>query len=224
MNGKKRIGAAAAALLMFLLSACGEVTETAMPEIPTVDPAEFERLEERIAAAKTHEDIYVYLINAQSDGETQVPIEGETELSVQAVVPEGMKLRQWTVNGVSLNTLEESIRLTVSENTVIQAELRPVKKVTGIGCTMQFLDENEEGQGESFTEFTFEEDYRNPVTGETCRGGSMLLCVQTEIPAGKVLDHWRINGQEISTMYGTPYIFNSYVTQTTTFEPVFIDK
>lgn len=213
--------AATVFLLTVILSACSPAAEP-QPE-PTVDPAEFAELEARIAAAEAKKDSYVYLINAKSDGETLLPIEGKTEISVEADIPEGMKLQSWTVNGVALNTTDESINVTADGNTVIKAEFRPIRKAVCINCRMQFLNYYEYGDGDTFTEFNFEDDYVNTVTGEECAGGSMLLCVQTDVQLGKVLDHWLINGQKMSG-YGAPYSFNAYVTEATTFEPVFIEK
>lgn len=212
-----------AAGMMLSLTACGEPKPAELPAVHGVNPAEFAALEERIAAAEADRESYVYLINASVNGETVLPIDGETRLTVDAAVPEDMKLAQWTVNGESLNTLEESIEVTVSENTVIKAEFRPIKKVTCINCSAQFLNCYENNGGESFAEFVFEDDYMNTFTGLTEEGGSLLLCVQASIPAGKILDHWLINGQAMN-IPGTVNIFNAYVTEAATFEPVYIDK
>lgn len=213
------------ALVMALaLTACGKQEAPAeLPRVPSVDKAEFEDLAARLAAAEAETASYVYLINASVNGETVLPVAGETKLTVDAAVPEDMKLSQWTVNGVSLNTLEESIEVTVSENTVIKAEFRPIKKVTCINCTAQFLNYYENNGGESFTEFVFEDDYMNTFTGMQEKGGSLLLCVQAPIPGGKILDHWLVNGQALN-IPGTVNIFNAYVTEATTFEPVYINK
>lgn len=218
---RKTVLSVLCAVMAISLAACGEPEP--LPEVPAVDPAEFTALEERIAAAEADHESYVYLVNASVDGETVVPIDGETEIHVQAELPEDMKVGQWTVNGVAVNTLEESFDLSVSENTVIKAELRPLKKVSCINCTAQFLNHYENNGGASFTEFVFEDEYVNGFTGETVPGGSLLLCVQAPIPAGKALDHWLINGQAFNVP-GTVNIFNVYVTEATTFEPVYIDK
>lgn len=211
------------AVMMLSLTACGEPKPEVVPVMPKVDPAEFTALEKRIAAAEADRENYVYLINASVNGETVLPIDGETELTVDADLPEGMKMAQWTVNGVSMNTLEESVSVTVSENTVIKAEFRPIRKVTCINCTAQFLDYYENNGGASFTEFVFEDDYVNSYTGLPVEGGSLLLCVQAPIPAGKTLDHWLINGEAFN-IPGTVNIFNAYVTEATTFEPVYVDN
>ncbi len=217
---KKALFFALLLIMALSLTACGDEP---LPEVPTIDTAELAELNSRLAEAESRNDSYLFLVNAHSDGETLIPLDGETVVEIDADIPEGMKLLCWTVNGEEINTLEEHITLTLGENTVVKAELRPVKKVTCINCTMQFLDGYENNGGEIFTEFVFEEDYLNTYTGLTEEGGSMLLCVQTPIPSGKALDHWLVNGQAYS-VHGTVNIFNAYVTEATTFEPVFVDK
>lgn len=207
-------------ILMLSLAACGNEP---LPEVPEIDYEELAALNARLAEAEAQHDSYVFLVNAVMNGETLIPLDSETALELDAVIPEGMKLLRWTVNGEALDTLEEHITLTLSENTVVEAELREIKKVTCINCTMQFLDSYENNGGESFTEFVFEDDYLNTYTGLIEEGGSMLLCVQTPIPEGKRLDHWLVNGQAYA-VHGTVNIFNAYVTEATTFEPVFVDK
>lgn len=202
------------------LAACGAEP---LPEVPELDYEELAALNARLAEAEAKHDSYAFLVNAEMNGETLILLDGETVLELDAVIPEGMKLLRWTANGEELNTLEEHITLSLGENTVIEAELRPIKKVTCINCTMQFLDSYENNGGESFTEFVFEDDYLNTYTDLTEEGGSMLLCVQTPIPEGKRLDHWLVNGQAYA-VHGTVNIFNAYVTEATTFEPVFVDK
>lgn len=210
-----------AVVMMLPLSACGKPEP--LPAVPEVDPVEFTALEERIAAAEADREQYVFLMNASVNGETVVPVKGETELTVKAELPEDMKLEQWTVNGVSLNTLDESITVTVSENTVIKAEYRPLKKVTCIDCSAQFLNVYEGNGGESFTELVFEEDYLNTFTGKTEKGGSLQLHVEAPLIMGKILDHWLVNGQVLS-IPDTVHGFNAYITEATTFEPVYIDN
>lgn len=202
------------------LAACGAEP---LPGVPSIDYTELADLNARLAAAEAQHDSYAFLVNADMNGETLIPFDGETVVEAAAHVPEGMKLLRWTVNGEALETLDEHITLTLSENTVVEAEFRPIKKVICINCTMQFLDSYENNGGESFTEFVFEDDYLNTFTGLTEEGGSMLLCVQAPIPAGKTLDHWLVNGQAFA-VHGTVNIFNAFVTEATTFEPVFVDK
>ena len=215
--------------VLLSLGGCGFFTPKAPMElpdpstVPSVDPQEFAALEERLAAAEAGQSNFAFLIGASVGGETVIPIDGEASLSIDAAVPEDMKLAQWTVNGVSLNTLAEHVDITVKENSVIKAEYRPIKKVTCVNCSMQFLDYYEDGGGESFTEFVFEDDYINTYTGLPCDGGSMLLCITAPIPVGKKIDHWLVNGQAMSMLY-TPNTFNAFVTEATTFEPVYADK
>lgn len=209
------------AVMLLSLAACGEPEP--LPAVPEIDPAEFTALEERLAAAGTEHESYAYLVNASVNGETVVPVNGETLLHVEAELPEDSRIEQWTVNGVSLNTLAESVDVTVRENAVIRAELRPLKKVTCINCSAQFLNAWEDNGGESFTEFVFEDEYVNTFTGMTENGGSLLLHVEAPQIAGKILDHWLVNGQALSVR-DTIHSFNAYITEATTFEPVYIDK
>ena len=228
MRFRKTVLFVMAVSVLLSLNGCAVFTPDAPTElpdpstVPTVDPHRIAELEARLALAEDEHSSYAFLAGAAVNGKTVVPLDGETTLSVDAAVPEGMKLAQWTVNGVSLNTLSEHIELTVKENSVIKAEYRPIKKVTCINCSMQFLDYYEDGGGESFTEFVFEDDYINTYTGAPCEGGSVLLCVTVLIPPGKKIDHWLVNGQSLGVKY-TPNVFNAYVTESTTFEPVFAD-
>lgn len=203
------------------LCACGE--SEPIPVAPVLDPNELAEAQAAIDAAKADVSQYAFLINASADGETIVALDGETSLSICADVPEGMKLAGWTVNGTAVNTMDEQLELTLSENTVVKAEFRPVKRVVCHNCTMQFLNYYEDGGGESFSEFNFEDDYVNSFTGLPQPGGSLLLCVQAPIPAGKNLDHWLINGVAMDVP-GTVNIFNAYVTGAAEFEPVFVDR
>lgn len=219
----KKLFAIIALVLLLCLSACGKSEPEPLPPVPTVNPTEFTDLNARLAAAESEHESYVYLINARANGEKQLLLEGETELVITAELPEDMRLKAWTVNGQVLNTTEPTITLSLGENTVVKAELRPVKKVTAVNCTMQFLNYYENSGGESFTELVFEEDYLNSFTGLTEKGGQLSVCVQAPIPAGKSLEYWLVNGERLD-VHGTVNIFNAFVTDSTTFEPVFTDK
>lgn len=172
------------------------------------------------AAAPTGE--LVIALNAAIDGETSLSAETGTALTAQALIPEGMALDYWCLNGEpQADAREDSFSFTTEGQTVVEAVLRPELTVTAVNANMQFLNQNKSRSGQEFTEFVFEDDYVNPVTGENIPGGTVSVYVRAKVPQGMNIEYWLING--------VPYYFNSYVSgfrvmdlkESTVFEPVF---
>ena len=158
-------------------------------------------------AAPAPEMFQIAAVNARINGEQRAAIHvGETaELTAEAVIPEGMALDYWALNGERLaEQTGASCTFTAQDNAVIEAVLRPVKTVTAINATMQFLNAKDKAGGDPFTEFVFEEDYVNPVTGETVPGGTITVYVEADVPRGYEVDYWLINH--------VPYYYNRTVT------------
>lgn len=137
----------------------------------------------------------VLALHSTIDGETSLFTDGATELVATAVIPEGMAVDYWELNGEPYyEDMEDTFLFTAQGNTVVDAKLRPERKVTAINAEMQFLDEKNKPKGDAFTEFVFEEDYENPVTKEAMPGGWITVNVEAVIPRGYDVDYWLING------------------------------
>ena len=154
---------------------------------------------------------YVLAINSVIDGETVIPLQGAETFTAEAIIPEGMAVERWEVNGMPYHEdMEPTFTFTAEGNTVVEARLRPEFKVTAINAEMQFLDAKGKPKGDAFTEFVFEEDYENPVTKETLPGGWITVNVQAVVPKGYAVDYWLIND--------VPYYYNRTVSNFTVYD------
>lgn len=143
--------------------------------------------------------------HALIDGKSAVTIDGSTELTAEADIPDGMAVDYWELNGQALyEETGASFTFTAEGNTAVGAVLRPECKVTAVNAQLQFLNDDAKPAGEAFTEFVFEDDYENPVTGQTLAGGLITVYVKAVVPSGYALDYWTING--------VPYYYGSTVT------------
>ena len=167
-----------------------ESTPAPAPAIPSTDSA------------------YVIAINSTIGGETLVPVDGSASFTAEAIIPEGMAVQNWEVNGAPYyEDMEPTFAFTADGYTVVEARLRPEFKVTTTNAQMQFLNAKGKPKGEPFTEFVFEEDYENPVTKETMPGGWITVYVEAVVPKGYAVDYWLINN--------VPYYYNRTVTSFT---------
>lgn len=174
-------------------------TQTAVPENTLPGPYEDESGD------------LVLALNATIDGETTLITDGMVNLTATAVIPEGMAVDYWELNGERYyEDMEDTFHFSAQGNTVVDARLRPEHKVTAINAEMQFLDTNGKPMGEEFTEFVFEEDYENPVTNETLPGGWITVCVKAVVPKGYAVDYWLIDD--------VPYYYNRTVTSFTVYD------
>lgn len=150
----------------------------------------------------------VLALHSTIDGETSLFTDGATELVATAVIPEGMAVDYWELNGEPYyEDMEDTFLFTAQGNTAVDAKLRPERKVTAINAEMQFLDAKGKPKGDAFTEFVFEEDYENPVTKEAMPGGWITVYVEAVVPKGYAVDYWLIND--------VPYYYNRTVTSFT---------
>ncbi len=174
-------------------------------------PAETPQPEVMPQPVETSDAEYVLAINSVIDGETVIPLQGAETFTAEAIIPEGMAVERWEVNGMPYHEdMEPTFTFTAEGNTVVEARLRPEFKVTAINAEMQFLDAKGKPKGDAFTEFVFEEDYENPVTKETLPGGWITVNVQAVVPKGYAVDYWLIND--------VPYYYNRTVSNFTVYD------
>lgn len=86
---------------------------------------------------------------------------------------------------------------------VLFAPAEGEKILRTVGCVMHFIDKDGNSKGSSFTELNFGEAYYNTHTRETVTDGSVDVRVSAEIPQGKKVACWIINGAK--------YTFNKEV-------------
>ena len=77
------------------------------------------------------------------------------------------------------------------------------KTLRAIGCVIHFVDKDGNIKGDSFTELNFGEAYYNTLTRKTITDGSVDVRISAEIPKGKKVAYWVINGAK--------YTFNTEV-------------
>ena len=93
--------------------------------------------------------------------------------------------------------------------------------VTVSGGTLQFLNADRRGAGETFSVLDFTDDYVNPVTGRTCPGGRADLKVTAELPHASDIDYWVIDGVRYDFVNTVRYIYVTELTRSLTVEVVY---
>ncbi|MBE5761279.1 MAG: hypothetical protein E7334_04715 [Clostridiales bacterium] len=151
----------------------------------------------------------IIAINALIDGVSEIEAAQAGTYLAQAVLPEGMAVDHWEINGLPAHNdgRKYSLEFEAEGPTFVAAVIRPEKKVTTINAVMQFLNKNGKPAGETFTEFVFEEDYLNPVRDEVFPGGKITVRVKADVPKDYEIDYWKINE--------VPYHFNYPVSEFT---------
>ena len=209
---KKIIALLMALVMLVALAGCTKGNDAqlaALQEQISSMQAQLQQQNDTPAAEAPLDDVppseYIFLYNAVADGADKVEFKGHTTITAQPVIPEGMALEAWVINGVvpQDHVPEETLTINADTTTVIQALLRPEKTVATINAQMKFLNEKGEPKGEPFEEFVFEEEFLNPVTEQMHQGGTITVYVEAVVPKGYVIDYWKIN--EI------PYYFNKTV-------------
>lgn len=183
-------------VMLFSLTACAAepVAE------PAAAPAEQQQPEaEPITQNK------LVAVNARINGKAEVEFSGAGAFLAQAVLPEGMAVDHWEINGVPADNQGRrySLDFTVDTSALIEAVLRPELKVTSINAVMRFVNERGRPEGPVFNEFIFEKDYYNEATEEVNEGGLITLHVEADVPRDYEIDYWKING--------VPYFFDREV-------------
>jgi len=135
--------------------------------------------------------------NATIGGKTIAVSDGKTALTADAVLAEGQSVDHWELNGVAQeNSATANFTFTATETTVVKAVLAQEKKLTTVNCSIRFLDAKGKAAGDKLTEFVFDKPYQNPVTKAEVTDGTISFQVKAEVPSGKVIDYWKINGVE----------------------------
>lgn len=169
---------------------------------------ELEALRAETEAAESVVDEYIACVNALIGGESFARIDGRAEYTAEAVVPEGMKVDYWLLNGERTEG-GETLTFPAAGGTVAEAVLRPEKKLTAINSLMCLVDENENVISEPFTELNFEDK------------DSVSVRVYAETDDLTTVDHWIVNGVAVD-VYGFVLQFCVHdVDEALTVEPVF---
>lgn len=169
---------------------------------------ELDELRERAEEAENAVSEYIAAVNATVNGVSFALVDGSAEYTAQAVLPDGMKVDHWLLNGESVDG-GESITFAAEGNTVVEAVFRPEKKLTAVNSLMCLVDENEKDISEPFTELNFED--RESVSVRVYAETNDLVTV----------DHWIINGVAVDINSFILEFYAHDLTEATTFEPVF---
>lgn len=212
----RAIALTAAVLMLPCLGGCTSRAERAAAEAEYESAiaeymrqqAELEALRKQVEYEENSTDEYIAAINALFDGERFALIDGAAEYTAQAVVPEGMRVDYWLVNGERVEG-GECISVPAVGGTVVEAVLRPEKRLVATDAKMCLIDADGNRVGESFTELSFEDME------------SVSVCVYAETDDLTTVDHWIVNGVALD-VYGYVLEFRAYeLTEATSFVPVF---
>lgn len=206
------------AVMLLALAGCSSDQETIKTLL-----SQNQSLNEELAALKADSsEERVYTVNAFINGKDSVPVNGRTEFTAETNLEEGFTVDYWSVNGEAYaDATGSSFTFTVDASAVVEAVVRPEKKVTAVNAVMYFLDQNNVSGGEEFKEFIFEDSYVNPLTGENVDGGKISLYVKAVVPAGHAVDYWLINGVKYDFDYNVLGFKVENLDEATQYEPVF---
>ena len=188
------LAVAAALLVIALVSRLP--AEQAMEPIPAATPVP----EEEVETAYRSDMREIRLINARVDGMSSLRIAEEGRFLARAVLPEGMAVDHWLLNGEPTDAGDRRFSLEFDSEGVdtVEAVLREEFTVRcGENAYLQFLDENGEAAGVKYDSVGFEYDYTLPLTGESHPGGSITIMALPVIPLVWELDYWLIDGEKV---------------------------
>lgn len=137
---------------------------------------------------------YACGVDCTVNGGMFAKLNGETKIKCVPNKIEGFVFDHWEVDGMTQNTTEKTLELTLSNTAVIRAVFHERHTVKCINCYLQFLNDRGNASGKNYTEFDFEEDYKNPVTKKTEKGGLISFYIFADIPRKQEVDYWLING------------------------------
>ena len=144
--------------------------------------------------APTPEPVYAQGIHCTINGQSKVPVEGDTLLNCVAEEISGFVFDHWDINGQPDFESGPSAAFIASEAAVIRAYYRERRVLKVVNCYLQLLTQKDNASGTQYTEFDFEDPYYNPVTKETHPGGTLDFYVTAVIPRKAEIDYWLING------------------------------
>ena len=104
-----------------------------------------------------------------------------------------------------------------------QEEKTPVV-IKAIGATLQHLNGDGIGDGQTYTELDFTDDYRNPLTGKRCKGGVAAFKVTADNPHSDAIDYWVFNGVRYNFMTAVRFITIGNLKESLTIEVVYKNK
>ena len=102
--------------------------------------AELDALRERVEHAENSADEYIAAINATVNGESFALVNEGGEYTAQAVLPEGMRVDYWLINGERVEG-GESVSVPAVGGTVVEAVLRPETEAIIGAAALQSLQQ-----------------------------------------------------------------------------------
>lgn len=170
----------------------------------------------------TPEPDYAEGIHCTINGQSKVPVVGQTLLECEAEEIEGFVFDHWEVNGEPEYSLGTTASFIASEACVIQAYYHEQKVLRTVNCFFQLLTKTNNASGTKYTEFDFEDAYYSPVTNSYCPAGSLSCYVTAVIPRKAEIDYWLINGVKYQFPENLVNKFRIVgLNEATTIEPVF---
>ena len=200
-----------------------ENTDPEVTEAPAVTKAPIVTEAPAAPATKpTQEPAYAEGIHCTINGETKVPVAGDTLLECEAEEIEGFLFDHWEINGQPDYESGASASFIASDAVVIRAYYRERKVLRTVNCFFQLLTKNNNASGKKYQEFDFEEAYYSPVTKTYCPAGTLSCYVTAVIPKKATIDYWLINGVKYQFPDNKINKFRIVdLNEATTIEPVF---
>ena len=165
---------------------------------------------------------YAEGIHCTINGESQVPIEGETLLTCVAEDIDGFVFDHWEVNGQADYSVGSVASFLASGPCVIRARYHERKVLRTVNSYFQFLTKNNNASGTKYTEFDFENVYLDPILRTYCPAGTLTCYVTAVIPKNAKIDYWLINGVKYQFPESNVTKFRLLeLDEATTIEPVF---
>lgn len=137
---------------------------------------------------------YACGVDCTVNGGMFAKLDGETKVQCVPNEIEGFVFDHWEVDGVTQDSTAKKLELTLANTAVIRAVFHERRTVKCINCHIQLLNDKGNAHGMEYTEFDFEEDYKNPVTKKTEKGGLISFYIFADIPRKQEVDYWLING------------------------------
>lgn len=196
--------AAALALLLFgpyllrrlVFEPQGEIQVAAEP---TAEPTPTPEPSPEPTAELLKEVRHIALVNAEIEDSGVLSLTDEGSYLARAVLPEGMTVDHWELNGEPVDAGGRRFSLEFESKGVekVEAMLREERHVSCVNAYLQFLDENGEPAGWMYEDVCFEYDYTVPTTGELHPGGSITARVLPIDPSTEDPCYWLINGERV---------------------------
>ena len=167
-----------------------------MEPLPAATPVP----EEEVETAYRSDMREIRLINARVDGMSSLRIAEEGRFLARAVLPEGMAVDHWLLNGEPTDAGDRRFSLEFDSEGVdtVEAVLREELTVRcGEYAYLQFLDENGDVGWMKYETVSFEYDYVVPTTGKTHAGRTITAKVLPIVPRNMELDYWLIDGERL---------------------------